>query len=188
MKILLLIDSLDVGGAETHVEILAKNLSEAGHKITIASAGGIIYKRLPQKDIKCICLPKILKCRSKRAKIGFACSCLALRDFILRLIEREKPDIVHAHTRRTAFLAHYACKKRKMPLVVTAHALFSISFSKKWLSKWGDCTIAISDDVKNHLTKHGIPHKRIEIVPNGVYLPPKEQIFKLTKAEGELQI
>lgn len=186
MKILLLIDSLEIGGAETHVELLAKELSEAGHKIIVASAGGIIYKRLLKADIRCVRLPKIIKFKSKCGKIGFACSFLALRNFILRLIEREKPDIVHAHTRRTAFLAHYACKKHKIPLVVTAHALFSMSFSKKWLSKWGDYTIAISDDVKNHLTEHRIPHKHIEIVPNGVYLPPKEQIFKSLKGKGEL--
>ena len=46
MKILLLIDSLGVGGAETHVYDLARELSRVGHSVTVASCGGELARNL----------------------------------------------------------------------------------------------------------------------------------------------
>ena len=40
MKILILIDTLDIGGAESHVEVLATELRYMGHEVIVASAGG----------------------------------------------------------------------------------------------------------------------------------------------------
>ena len=41
MKILLLIDSLGIGGAETHVFELAGGLRELGAEVCVASSGGV---------------------------------------------------------------------------------------------------------------------------------------------------
>ena len=171
MKILMLIDSLDVGGAETHVEILAEELALMGHKIIIASGGGKLHQKLSRSKVKCIHLPLPQKKHLLHGNIGFIFHFLPLHYTISNIILRIKPDVVHAHTRRTALLAHYVCKKYKIPLVVTAHALFSMKFPKNHLSKWGDGTIAVSEDIKNHLAKNGYSHSKIEVIANGVKLP-----------------
>ena len=46
MKILILSDSLNVGGAETHIELLANEIYKMGHEVAVASAGGLIQSRL----------------------------------------------------------------------------------------------------------------------------------------------
>ena len=46
MKILMLIDSLGVGGAETHVETLAQDLATLGCEVVVASSGGAIADKL----------------------------------------------------------------------------------------------------------------------------------------------
>ena len=69
MKILMLIDALGVGGAESHVEILATELAKMGHEIIVASAGGVLCKRLRGANVRCVFLPKILKNGQKRGRI-----------------------------------------------------------------------------------------------------------------------
>ncbi len=161
MKILMLADYLDVGGAETHVEALAAELARLGNDVAVASSGGKTAERLQKNGIKHILLPSV-----GRAPLVFASVC--------RAIGEEKPDVVHAHTRRTAFYASLPCKTRKIPLVVTAHALFSMDFPKNFLSFPGDVTIAVSEDIKNHLMKNcNLSPDKIKIVPNGVRLYKK---------------
>ena len=174
MKILMLIDSLDVGGAESHVEVLATELSAMGHEIIVASAGGVICKRLRRTNVRCVCLPKILKNGQKSGKCSFVCSFFALQSIISRLVRHIKPDVVHAHTRRTAFLVNRVCKTQKIPLIVTAHALFVMNFPKNLLSKWGNQTIVVSEDIKNHLVAHKIPREQISVIANGVKLPTRD--------------
>ena len=42
MKILLLTDKMDIGGAETHVFSLARELHRAGNRVAVASSGGAL--------------------------------------------------------------------------------------------------------------------------------------------------
>ena len=51
MKILILTDRLDVGGAETHIALLARELIKDGHEVTVASSGGAIAERLKNSKI-----------------------------------------------------------------------------------------------------------------------------------------
>lgn len=186
MKILMLIDSLGVGGAESHVEILATELSAMGHEIIVASAGGVVCKRLRRTNVRCVCLPKILKNDQKSGKFSFICSFLALQCTIARLVRHIKPDVVHAHTRRTAFLVYRTCKAQKIPLIITAHALFLMKFPQNLLSKWGNHTIAVSEDIKNHLVAHRVPCEQISVVANGVKLPTNDA--KLSEFDVNLRL
>ncbi len=196
MKILMLIDSLDIGGAETHLEVLSRELNSTKHKIIIVSAGGVIQEKLKRDGIKCISFPDITNknshycaCKSvgdeqiyRRAPL--ICRILAARCIILRILRREMPDLVHAHTRRTAFLVSKICQRYKIPLVVTAHAKFSMAFPKRLFSKWGDRTIAVSEDIWEHLVKQGVARDRIEIILNGV-IAPRDNAVRSPECGGE---
>ena len=189
----MLIDALKIGGAETHVEVLSEQLRDMGHEILVASAGGQIHNRLSQNGIRCFFLPTITEDgttkitntsqstrlssqKATRNATPFLRAPSFFRFFeaqlvITKIISQEKPNIVHAHTRRSAFLAHNICKKHKIPLIVTAHAKFSMNFPKNLFSKWGDGTICVSEDIKNHLLEHKIAPKQLCIIANGVKLP-----------------
>ena len=52
MKILMLCDSMDCGGAETHVLTLSSALVARGHEVYIVSRGGRLVKELLRAGVK----------------------------------------------------------------------------------------------------------------------------------------
>lgn len=186
----MLIDSLGVGGAETHVEVLATEMSTLGCEVCVASAGGVIAEKLKKRGVAHLLLPSVapfrvpmtVKCAAKRSVVTavlekiMSLFSLPRRIFGTRArisgyIKAERPDVVHVHTRRMAFIAAPICKREHIPLVVTAHAMFSMSGGKGRLSRWGDLTLAVGEDIKNHLLTSGAsPSGEIRVIPNGVKL------------------
>ena len=183
MKILLLIDNLHSGGAETHVELLARELLALGHEVCVASSGGAIADRLALLGIKQLRLP-LLKINKKSNLLSLLYRCTLSKNLISRYIHKEKPEIIHAHTRKMAFLVHSISRKAKIPLIVTAHSRASMQFPKNLLSKWGDLTIAVSQDIKTHLIANGIPSCQIEVINNGVYFPTNSFLMQ-AQPKGE---
>lgn len=160
MKILLLIDSLGIGGAETHVYDLCRELSRLGHNVTVASAGGELSRRL------CECGVRHIKIRFFTR--GVICG---VKDYfrLRSLVKQERFDIIHAHSRRAAFVGEFAARRAHIPFVTTAHAKFSVSPIKKYMSRWGYYVSAVSEDIATYLSEaYGIASERIQIIPNGV--------------------
>ena len=172
MKILMLIDSLEVGGAETHLCSLCAQLKKEGHSIIVASSGGKMLYILQNVGVKHHFLPSFNIKFPQRAQNKLKCTSIA--DAIKKLLQiviLEKPDIVHAHTRKTSFIANIVCKNQKIPLISTAHAMFSMKGYKGILSLWGDGTIAVSEDIAKHISKHSlIKPKRLRVIRNGVFI------------------
>ena len=186
MKILMLIDSLGIGGAETHVCALAEELARAGSTVTVAASDGVLRERLINSKIKFIRLPsikkppisrKIQECRNKISSkmcTDALTSCIIFNILkahfqICAIIKHYRPDIVHAHTRRMAFIVAPLCKAAKIPLITTAHAMFSMKGLRAPLSVWGNETIAVSEDIKEHILKHSkIRKSNIHVIYNGI--------------------
>ena len=57
MKILMATMGLDIGGAETHIVELAKALQRMGHRVTIASNGGVYVPEIEAAGIRHIKVP-----------------------------------------------------------------------------------------------------------------------------------
>jgi len=51
MKILMLIDSIDIGGAETHLVDLSVRLKEKGQDVMVVSQGGIYENTLKENSV-----------------------------------------------------------------------------------------------------------------------------------------
>lgn len=160
MKILMATMSLDIGGAETHIVELARELAAMGHEIVVVSNGGVYVPELEAAGVRHIVCPL-----HKRDPILMAKALSALK----RIIRAEKPDVVHAHARIPAFLCGILKRRMDFPFVTTAHWVFSTGFLVKRLTDWGDYTIAVSDDIKTYLIdNYGIDPKNITVTINGV--------------------
>ena len=178
MKILMLTDKMELGGAETHILTLASSLIRRGHSVTLASSGGALAKRLSQTGARHITLP--LSGKSPRE---LAISYMGL----LKLIKSEKFDLIHSHARLPSLLASSLAKNNSIPMVCTVHARFSLSFCRKWLSRWGNMSIAVSEDLKQYLADcHGIPPENTSVIYNGIdtsrFLPspiPDSAVFRI---------
>ena len=163
MKILMLTSELDVGGAETHVETLCRALKAKGHEVCAASRGGRVAERMARDGTRHI----LLKNPSKNP-----ISLLKAQKQIYEIIKEETPDVVHAHSRQEACFASVACFFLRVPCVTTAHAMFSMTPLKSRLSRWGEGTVAVSEDIKKHLIRRGrVDADKITVIENGVFVP-----------------
>lgn len=167
MNILMLSMSMGAGGAETHVLTLARALVRAGHSVTVASAGGMLTAGLAEGGVAHVTLPL-----ASRSPVALARAVGG----IIRLCRRENFDVIHAHGRIPALAAHAARRlsPRVPPCAVTVHGVYSPHAPGARLSKWGERTMAVSEDIADcTAATYGIDRGRIAVIPNGVDIPEK---------------
>lgn len=160
MKILMTLMGLDIGGAETHVVELSKQLKDLGHDIVIVSAGGAYAKEIKDYGIKFYEAPL----RNRRLS-NMHTSYKILKKAILT----EKPDIVHAHARIPGFLCGLLRRSIKFNFVTSVHGTYSTAPILKQLTNWGDFSIAVSNDIKKYLmNSYKVNESNIIVSVNGI--------------------
>lgn len=162
MKILMALNGLDIGGAETHVVELAKEIVRRGHQVVMVSSGGVYQKEIEEFGIKHYTVTL-----TSRSPMDIFSSKAKLKN----IIKKEKPDIVHSHARIPGFLLDMVHKELKsFVYVTTAHWTFDTSYMVKKLTRWGEKTLAVSDDLKKYLLKNypEVKEKNIYISINGI--------------------
>lgn len=160
MKILMATMGLDIGGAETHIVELSKQLKEQGHDVIIVSNGGVYVPEITGAGIRHYTAPL------HRRDAG---DMMRARKILKDVIQTEKPDVVHAHARIPAFLCGTLQKKLGFPFVTTAHWVFNTGGGLRYLTNWGERTIAVSDDIKAYLMReYGVPEEHISVTINGI--------------------
>jgi glycosyltransferase involved in cell wall biosynthesis len=102
-----------------------------------------------------------LKMRSPYDPLAFA--------RILRLLRRERVDIVHAHSSRDAWLAGAAGKMLGIPVFRTRHLLTRIGGPFVY-ARLTDRVLTVSEGVRQYLISAGVPGDRIIAVPTGIDL------------------
>jgi len=158
--ILLALMKLDIGGAETHAVVLARHLTEMGYKVIMASNGGCFEEEIARYGVKHYRVPL------HQPKISLVWQAAwAMRG----IVREEKVDLIHAHARVPAFVAAVMGRPKNVRFITTAHSNFEYRFGLKYLSQWGEKTIAVSEDIKDHLIKHfRVPAENIVVIPNGI--------------------
>ncbi|MBR2934477.1 MAG: polysaccharide pyruvyl transferase CsaB [Oscillospiraceae bacterium] len=159
-KILMVTMGLDIGGAETHIVELSKQLKVMGHDVAVVSNGGVYVPEIEKAGIRHYQAPL------NRRSAG--CMLRSLR-ILKQVIWQEQPDVVHAHARIPGFLCGLLHKHMGFPFVTTAHWVFQTSGGLRYLTNWGQRTIAVSDDIKAYLMReYGIPAEHISVTINGI--------------------
>ena len=144
-KALLATMSMDIGGAETHILELALELRSRGLDVHVASNGGVYVQALENAGIKHHPVPM-----HRRSVSCIMKSLLMMR----RLIKKEKPDVVHAHARIPGFICGLLRKVTRFAFVTTAHFDFETGHGLRYLTNWGDKTIAVSEDIRDYLVEN----------------------------------
>ncbi len=160
MKVLMATMKLDIGGAETHIVELSKALKRRGIDVYVASSGGAYEKELIDAGITHIYVPM-----SAKKPSDVMTSYKTLKNLILK----EKFDVVHGHARIPCFILSLIRKSVNFRFVTTAHWVFSLRFPYKYISKWGDRSLAVSEDIKKYLIdNYGIKPGNIRVTINGI--------------------
>ena len=106
MKILMATMGLDIGGAETHIVELAKELRHQGHEVVVVSNGGVYVPEITAAGIRHYNAPM------HRRSLG---DMLRSRAILRDVISQEKPDVVHAPARIPAFLCGTLQRRMEPP-------------------------------------------------------------------------
>ena len=156
-NILLLVPRLNIGGAESYVALVARNLKSLGYNVYTASAGGQLAKSLEEEGIQHFFLP----IRLSRFIAGFLLS---------RIIKKYNIDLVHANSEAAGIIA-VDCKNKynlQIPIVYTAHGILPNKKSVKDRINQVDKIIAVSNFSKQAAIEAGYKQEIIEVIYNGV--------------------
>ena len=161
-KILMVLMGLEIGGAETHVVELSKELKKQGYDIIVASNGGVYEKELAEAGIRHYHAPLNQRNVLKMARSYF---------ILKKVIKKEKVDIVHSHARIPSFVCGLLKKrmKDKFTFVTSAHWVFYTGMGLKYISNWGQKVVAVSDDIRDYLMEnYRVRYEDIFVTINGI--------------------
>ncbi len=161
-------------------------MKEQGHSPQVASSGGWFEKRLQRDRIPHLFLP----CRTS-SELNPKLWLLAFPRLV-RWVRRERPDLIHAHTRVTQLLAAGLSRLCRIPYVTTYHGLYRFRIGRRILRCWGKSVMAISGPSMErliHQYRLAPPHQ-VVLVRNGVeterflHPPSTEQVAAFRQANG----
>ncbi|MFA5177524.1 MAG: glycosyltransferase family 4 protein [Candidatus Omnitrophota bacterium] len=164
MNILHITNHLDVGGITSYVLTLASGLKKKGHNVYVASSGGERLIKFQEAGIAYIPIPIRTK---KEISSGIILSAIKLSG----IIKKQKIDIIHTHSRTTQVLSCLLHKFTGVRRIFTCHGFFKRRLLRRIFPCWGEGIIAISGQVKEHLTRDfKVPDKNIAVINNGIDL------------------
>ena len=134
-----------LGGIETHMAALAKELLLLGHDVRL------VFSRIVDDAL-------FQDAREHGASVE-----AQDRDGVERLAARDKIDILHAHSHRASLLAAALSRRYGLPMVTTLHSPGQTPPPPQERS----AVIAVSGEISESLSRRGVKHVRIE---NGVDL------------------
>ena len=157
---LFITNSFSTGGVETHILSLAKMLKARGYFVAVASAGGSLEKELAANGILHIYLPL-----SARKLYNILLSYRLL----FRAVKAYRFDILHAHSRLAAFVVSLLPKTMRQNFVTTAHLDFEVTPLTRFFSRWGEKTLAVSEDICAYLVReYALSYRQISLTVNGI--------------------
>lgn len=170
-KIIFLIRSLNYGGAEQQLVILAQGLVELGHRVMVATfySGDQLENDLRYSGVHVTTLNK----QSRWDVLGFLWR-------LISLIRHERPDILHGYLPVPNLLTVLLKPLFSCIRVVWGVRASNMDLSRyDWLarvvfrlecffSRFADLIIVNSNSGRNYHLKHGFPENKMVVVPNGI--------------------
>lgn len=176
-----------IGGVETHLVMLLPELVKRGHKVSLltGSADGTKAHETYQ-NVRITRAPIMnLNWLTKRGLVGIENE---VRRVIRTFLNKENPDIVHAHNMNYFSKAHAKTleeevKKRKIPIVLTAHNswddMLFLNLTRNIL--W-DHIISVSFYIKKELMGIGCDPRKITTIHHGIdtkrFYPNRKKEYK----------
>ena len=167
IRVLQLIDGMNIGGAEMTLLEFSKGLRKRGFQVSVGySTPGPLTDIFISWGFNLTRLPRLMRIDP------------LLFINIYKLIRRVRPHIVHTHLFKSDFHGRLAARLAGVPVVVsTLHSTdrwaqkFPLGILYGWTARFTDRMIAVSDDLRNFHQKHtGVAEEKFITIENGVDL------------------
>lgn len=176
-RVLYIIATLPIGGAEEHLKTVVANIDSYGFKPTVCCIGekGLIGEEIESLGVEVITLGR-MKGKGFDPRIIKG---------LMALIKEREIDIIHTHLYHANMYGRAAALAARVPVVATEHNVYK-SYKKKrsvinrLLAKRTDSMIAVSMAVKDEICKRdSIDPAKVEVIYNGIEV----ERFKVPDAE-----
>jgi len=173
MKILHIISSGGMYGAEAVILNLSRTLNEAGHSsmLGVFANAKNLNLQLHETAIAEGIESHIIPCSGQFDRAAMA----KLRELVIQT----NADIVHAHGFKADIYSFLALNNFSIPLVSTCHnwtdtdlAVSIYGKIDRFVLRKYASVIAVSDAVKNRLVKAGVHDEKIHLIKNGIDIRP----------------
>ncbi|GDX83645.1 hypothetical protein LBMAG42_54560 [Deltaproteobacteria bacterium] len=171
-SVLMLINTLGVGGAERYAVTVSNWLAEHGSKVTIAASegGGLVAALRP--DVEYVPAP------FRRVRHDLPVAARQVRG----MLAARHPDVIVCHSLAMTWIARAAQVRRHVPIVNIAHGWPDDRYAVVGkLMRVADVVVAVSPEVKAKLVAGGLAPERCEVIFNGV------DCTGLGRREGEVR-
>lgn len=158
LRVMLVLDSFNVGGTETHVLSLAKELIKQGVAVTILGADGPLGPEFRKLNCKIYNMEFPLIVPRDKFTID------VFKEKIRRVIEAENINVMHGHQSPSGSLALEVGRELNIPYVFTIHGMYYHDIIEDKLPRCNSI-ISVSHPVYEWLLGYGIQSK---VVANGV--------------------
>jgi len=163
MKVLQILPELNSGGVERGTLEIGSFLREAGHEAVVVSNGGRMVSQLETAGVRHITMPVHRKGPSSLFQVR------PLR----RLLETERPDILHIRSRVPGWIAWLAWRKMnpstRPRFVSTVHGFNSVNAYSRIMTR-GERVIAVSASIREYIRQNypEVPDSIIRVIPRGI--------------------
>ncbi len=169
--VMMIIDTLYIGGAERYVVMVSNWMAKAGVDVVVAAQAAEI-----EGELSPLVTFEDLPLHHVRKALPLAAARVA------RVIRRERPAAIVAHSLATTLISRVAALGTGIPIVNVAHGWPADRYARVApLMKAADKVIAVSPEVRGKLLEGGLDASRCEVVQNGIDVTP------FGPREGELR-
>lgn len=170
MRILEVIDSATVGGAEENTALMARELARRGHAVLLASPDGPYVARFDALRADGV----------ETARLPLRGPLLAASRELRSTIAAWKPDLVHSHMLRADAALAMQGSRVRYRRATSVHNMFKLevpSLARRtayralaiWAYRRLDAVLPVSDHVGEYLAAYlRVPRAKLRTVPNGI--------------------
>lgn len=159
MKIVQLVPAMEQGGVERGVVEMNRAIVARGWENVVVAKNGRLLDEIEQDGGRVVRLD--VKSKNPLTALWRARQ-------LRKLLEREKPDVVNAHSRVPAWLFVLANRKLRIPWISFAHGANSISAYSKVMT-YGTVTVTPSRYIADYLkAAYGLKEEKIRVIPRAI--------------------
>lgn len=176
-NILMVTPLLEQGGTEIYIINLIQYLKNKDINVMVISDGGIREKKLIDMDVEHI----RVSCLSKKNILNMFNAVFSL----IQVIKSKDIKLIHASSVFTTVISKIAsilCFPKKIKVIMTLHGGLTKDIERKAakiLNVFSDKVIALSEQGKALLIKHGLNKNKVTVINNGI--KPLEKIKSDTR-------
>ncbi|RSL17558.1 glycosyltransferase involved in cell wall biosynthesis [Edaphobacter aggregans] len=173
MKILHIISSGGMYGAEAVILNMSRALNESGHNSVLgvfsnsSNPNTQLHEGAAKEGIESHLIP----CKGQMDR--------TVLTSIRELASRTNADVIHAHGYKADIYLYSAMRMGGVPLVSTCHTwydndpfVFLYGVADRFVLRNYAAVVAVSDEVKQRLLKAGVRKEKIHLIRNGIDLRP----------------